>query len=67
MSIIEITIICSQVINLAMQQNHVPVIRQLLLHNTGDTTLADLTVSRWKGPRTSPCWPPGRRWSCRWT
>ena len=56
MSIIEITIICSQVINLAMQQNHVPVIRQLLLHNTGDTTLADLTVSVTSDPMFAVEW-----------
>ena len=35
----------SPVVNFAMQQNHVPVVKQLILHNTGGDDLMDLTVA----------------------
>lgn len=56
MSIIEITIICSKVINLAMQQNHVPVIRQLLIQNHSDQPLSDLTVTITSDPMFTVEW-----------
>ena len=35
----------SPVVNLAMQQNHVPVVRDVIITNNGDVALTDLDVS----------------------
>ena len=42
---IEITGVYSDVINFAMQQNHVPVVRQLYVKNIGAEELKNLTVT----------------------
>ena len=46
----------SKVVNFAMQQNYVPVIRKLTLKNPGETALEDLTVSVEVTPAFAAAW-----------
>ncbi|WP_158299201.1 DUF3320 domain-containing protein [Paenibacillus antri] len=43
-------------VNFAMQQNHVPVVRRLWLHNGGDADLEDVTVSIASEPAFAAPW-----------
>ena len=45
MNPLEIKLNYSPVVNYAMQQNHVPVIRDIIITNNGDVALADLDVN----------------------
>lgn len=55
-NVIEITGIYSDVINFAMQQNHVPIIRKLFIKNVGAEELRDLTVSITSDPIFAEEW-----------
>ena len=44
---IELTLIHDRRVNYALQQNDVPVVKQLQLKNTSDEDLSDLTVALW--------------------
>lgn len=42
---IELALSYSKILNYAMHQNHVPVIRELIVHNTTDQDMRDLTIT----------------------
>src|SRR5665647_2046848 len=41
---LEVDVIYSPIVNFAMQQNHVPVIRKLTIKNVGDADLSNLSI-----------------------
>src|ERR1700744_5458049 len=53
---IQIELTLAPVINFAMQQNHVPVVKQLILTNAGDLDYEDLTVEISSEPEFSIIW-----------
>lgn len=53
---IEVSFVCSPIINFSMQQNHVPVVREITIKNTTDVTIENLKLNVSFEPEFAKIW-----------
>lgn len=53
---LEVDLIYSPIINFAMQQNHVPMIRKLAIKNTGESNLSNINIQIIPEPEFTIVW-----------